>query len=127
VLPANQSSSFCLAEFEDYSSYSKAGLQKMLSETNETSWTVSKIVGQFGGDGGESALDVQYGGTLARGTEVWFWTESKWMLGKALIFLFSSIFFSMFRFRHEFFCGSRCAFGGVHVVGLAFQHDVQWN
>lgn len=58
---------------------------------------VKRVIGPFGGDGLESVLDVQYGGSIARGnlnvkflrrakilspkgTTVWFWTGQRWLL-----------------------------------------------
>jgi hypothetical protein len=76
--------------FASYSSYDKKELATMLSETNNPSWTVGTVVGPFGGDGLETVLDVQYGGTLARGCSIWLWTGQRWLLDFATQFFGTS-------------------------------------
>lgn len=73
-------SSICLVEFMDYSSFDNGSLETMEQQTGEPHWLVKRVIGPFGGDGLESVLDVQYGGSIARGTTVWFWTGQRWLL-----------------------------------------------
>ena len=60
-------SSIVLVEFEDNEAFSAKALQDFLVGVGEESWNMSKIVGPYGGSNGESNLDVQYGGTIAKG------------------------------------------------------------
>lgn len=92
-IPANFSissnSSLCLVEFQDDQSYNKKDLKLFAQKNDIPDITVSHTVGPYsGGDpDAESTLDVQYGGAIAQGTTLWFWTVEDWMYDFATDFL----------------------------------------
>jgi len=77
----NANSSICLAEFQNDASYNKKDLVTFATQTATKPITVTHIVGPFSGADPdlESTLDVQYGGAIALGNDVWFWTVGGWM------------------------------------------------
>lgn len=77
----NPKSSLCLAEFQSDASFNYGDLSQFIQQTQCHNFNVTHVVGPFSPDSpdGESSLDVQYGGAVALGTDVWFWTVTGWM------------------------------------------------
>eukprot|EP01111_Echinosteliopsis_oligospora_P014038 TRINITY_DN519_c0_g1_i1.p1 TRINITY_DN519_c0_g1~~TRINITY_DN519_c0_g1_i1.p1 ORF type:complete len:596 (-),score=161.62 TRINITY_DN519_c0_g1_i1:79-1818(-) len=77
----NANSSLCLAEFQNDQSFNKKDLKTFATQTATNPIDVTHIVGPFSGSSPdlESTLDVQYGGAIALGNDIWFWTVGGWM------------------------------------------------
>jgi hypothetical protein len=112
-----------LIEFLDYASYDKTALGQFLTGTNNPTWSIpaNQTIGPFGGDGLESVLDVQYGGTLARGASIWFITGQRWLLD------FTQEFMAMSKVCCLLACAAWfdvlsacvCCFGVLSACGMA--------
>jgi hypothetical protein len=80
-----QNSSFCVAEFQDDNAYLKSDMALFYKEMAEPSINIVDV-GPFSTNGGpdaESSLDIQFGGTIARGAKSFFWVDLTWMLSFA--------------------------------------------
>jgi tripeptidyl-peptidase-1 len=77
----NSGSSLALFEFMNYNAWSGADLARFVTEMGIPNITVNQIEGVFNTTelGGESTLDVQYGGAIAISADVWYWTVDGWM------------------------------------------------
>jgi subtilase family serine protease len=82
-------STICLVEFQDDQSYNKKDLKDFTTQNDLPEIKVVKVVGPYSGTDpdAESTLDIQYGGAIAQGTGVWFWTVADWMYDFATDFL----------------------------------------
>jgi subtilase family serine protease len=74
-------STVALFEFVNYNAWSGNDLARFVTEMGIPNITVNHIVGLFNTTelGGESTLDVQYGGAIAISADVWYWTVDGWM------------------------------------------------
>jgi subtilase family serine protease len=77
----NAQSTQAPAEFQSYQSYRPVDLNKFITQTAVTNFTVANKVGPFQPSSGalESALDIQYIGAVGVGNTNWYWTETQWM------------------------------------------------
>eukprot|EP01112_Ceratiomyxa_fruticulosa_P012404 TRINITY_DN3431_c0_g1_i5.p1 TRINITY_DN3431_c0_g1~~TRINITY_DN3431_c0_g1_i5.p1 ORF type:complete len:570 (+),score=138.61 TRINITY_DN3431_c0_g1_i5:94-1803(+) len=78
----NSGSTMCLAEFQGYQSFEASDLTQFIQVTSIPTFNVSTIIGPYSPGGGaiESALDVQYGGSVALDSTIWYWTVDGWMM-----------------------------------------------
>jgi len=82
TFPTHVNSSLCLAEFQNDTSFSKKDLTTFSTNTDTPLIKVDTIVGTYTPSDPdlEATLDVQYGGSIALNSSIWYWTEPGWML-----------------------------------------------